>query len=134
MKEFKYLFEDFFIKCFPPCWDGKGKLYDQEEYNAFLTQCRMDHSKLETLKENMNGATLVEHMITNFEILNQFKTVKIRLSTMNYVNCIDLEILIKEMIDYEIPSDSQWKEIVWLGRKKCNIPNSLHVSPNWQVR
>jgi hypothetical protein len=44
------LFEELFIKGIPPFWDGKGKLYDQEEYNALLTQCRMDHSKFETLE------------------------------------------------------------------------------------
>jgi hypothetical protein len=27
--EFKDLFEQLFIKCLPPFWDGKGKLYDQ---------------------------------------------------------------------------------------------------------
>jgi hypothetical protein len=31
---------------------------------------------------------------------------------MSYASCIDLEILIKEMIDYVIPSNLQWKEIV----------------------
>ena len=50
VQEFKDLFEELFIKGFPPFWDGKGKLYDQEEYNALLTQCRMDHSKFETLE------------------------------------------------------------------------------------
>jgi hypothetical protein len=79
VQEFKDLFEELFIKGLPPFWDGKGKLYDQEEYNARLTQCRMDHSKFETLEENLKGATLVEHLITDFEILNQFKAVKIGL-------------------------------------------------------
>jgi hypothetical protein len=41
--------------------------------------------------------------------------------TMSYATCIDLEILIKEMMDYEIPSDPQWKEIVRLGKTKCNV-------------
>jgi hypothetical protein len=31
---------------------------------------------------------------------------------MTYASCIDLEILVKEMMDYDIPSDLQWKEIV----------------------
>jgi hypothetical protein len=70
VQEFKDSFEEFFIKGLPPFWDGKGKLYDHEEYNAHLTQCRMDHSKFETLEENLKGATLVEHLITYFEILN----------------------------------------------------------------
>jgi hypothetical protein len=105
-----------FIKGLPPFWDGKGKLYDREEYNARLTQCRMDNSKFETLEENMKGATLVEHLITYFKIMNQFKGVKHGLPVMSYVSCINLEIPIKEMIDYDIPSDLKWKEIVRLGK------------------
>ena len=46
--------------------------------------------------------------------------MKIRMPTMNYAIFIDLDILIKEMMDYEIPYDLQWKEIVWLGKTKCN--------------
>jgi hypothetical protein len=45
VQEFNDIFEELFIKGLPLFWDGKGKLYDQEEYNALLTQCRMDHSK-----------------------------------------------------------------------------------------
>jgi hypothetical protein len=107
-----------FAKGLPPFWDGKGKLYDQEQYNAHLTQCRMDHSKFETLEENPKGATLVEHLITEFEVMNQFKTINLGLPVMSYASCIDLEILIKEMIDYYIPSDLQWKEIIRLGNTK----------------
>jgi cobalamin biosynthesis Co2+ chelatase CbiK len=84
----------------------------------------MDHSKFETLEKNLKGATLVEHLIRDFEILNQFKALKIGLPVMAYASCIDLEILIKEMTDYDIPSNLQWKEIVWLGRTKCNFPGS----------
>jgi hypothetical protein len=77
MQEVKDLFEELFSKGLPPFWDGKEKLYDQEEYSARLNQCTMDHAKFETLEENMKGATLVEHLITNFEILNQFKAVEL---------------------------------------------------------
>jgi hypothetical protein len=78
----------------------------------------MDHSKFEILEEKLKGTNLGEYLTTNFEILNQFKIVKIRLPTMSYACCIDLKILIKEMMDYEIPSDLQWKEIVRLGKTK----------------
>jgi hypothetical protein len=54
----------------------------------------MDHSKFETLEENLKGVTLVEHLITYFEILNQFKAVKIGLPVMTYASYIDLEIMI----------------------------------------
>jgi hypothetical protein len=99
------LFEELFIKGLPPFWDGKVKLYDQEEYNSLLAQCRMDHFNFEILEENLKGTNVVEYLTTYFEILNQFKTMKIGLSTMNYASCVDLKILIEEMMDYEIPSD-----------------------------
>jgi hypothetical protein len=85
----------------------------------------------------LKGATLVEYLITDFEILNQFKTVKIGLPVMTYASCIDLEILIKEMMDYDIPSDLQWKEIVRLGKTKCSFQeptDNAQVSPKWQIR
>jgi hypothetical protein len=69
-KDFKNLFEELFIKGLPSFWDGKGKLQDQEEYNALLTQSRMDHSKFETTEEGLKGATLVDKLSTDFEILN----------------------------------------------------------------
>jgi hypothetical protein len=103
VQEFKDLFEELFIKGLPPFWDGKGTFYDREEYNARLTQCIMDHSKFETLGENLKGDTLVEHMITGFEIMNQFKVVKLGFLVIPYASCIDLEILIKEMTNYDIP-------------------------------
>ena len=76
------------------------------------------------MEENLKKPSLVEYLAADFEILNQFKTVKTGLPTMSYATCIDLEILIKEMMDYEIPSDSQWKEIVWLGKTKCSFPGT----------
>ena len=95
IQEFKDLFEQLFIKGLPSFWDGKGKLYDLEKYNSLLAQCRMDHSKFEGLEENLKGPSLVEYLTTYFEILNQFKTMKIELPTMTYATCIDFEILIK---------------------------------------
>jgi hypothetical protein len=68
----------------------------------------MDHSKFEAMEESLKGPSLVEYLAADFEILNQFKKVNIGLSTMSYTTCIVLEILIKEMMDYEIPSDSKW--------------------------
>ena len=66
----------------------------------------MDHSKFEAMEESLKGPSLVEYLATDFEILNKFKKVKVGMPTMSYSTCIDLEILIKEMMDYEIPSDS----------------------------
>jgi hypothetical protein len=124
IQKFKDTFEQLIVKGLPPFWDGKGSLYNKEDYNSLLIQCRMDHSKFEAMEESMKGPSLVEYLATDFEILNQFKIVKIDLSIMSYSMCISLDILIKEMMDYEIPSDSQWKEIVRLGKLKYSFPGT----------
>ena len=82
----------------------------------------MDHYRFEALEEGLKGDNLVDKLNTNLEILNLLKMVKLGLPIMSYATCIDLEILMKEMIDYEIPSELQWKEIVKLGKTKCNFP------------
>jgi hypothetical protein len=124
IQEFRDAFEQLFSKGLPSFWDGKGSLYNQEDYHSLLMQCRMDHSRFEDMEESLKGPSLVEHLAMDFEILNKFKTVKVNMPTMSYATCIDLEILIKEMMDYEIPSDLQWKEIVRLGKTKCNVPGA----------
>jgi hypothetical protein len=121
VQDFKDLFEELFIKGLPSFWDGKGKLHEHETYNAFLTQARMDHSRFEDLDEVLMGETMVEMLAIDFEILNKFKIIKLGFIVMLYASCNDLEILIKEMMDYDIPSKLQWKEIVILGKTKCNF-------------
>jgi hypothetical protein len=70
IQEFKDTFEQLFVKGLPPFWDGKGKLYDPEQYNSLLTRCRMDPSKFDSLEERLKGPSLVEYLTTYFEILN----------------------------------------------------------------
>jgi hypothetical protein len=124
IQEFKDAFEQLFAKGIPSFWDGKGSFYNQEDYHTLLMQCRMDHYRFEDMEESLKGPNLVEHLAIDFEILNKFKMVKVNVPTMSYATCIDLEILIKEMMDYEIPSDGQWKELVWLGKTKYNVPET----------
>jgi len=69
----------------------------------------MDHSRFADMEESLKGPSLLEYFSIDFEILNKFKTVKVSMTAMSYATCIDLKILIKEMMDYEIPSDQQWK-------------------------
>jgi hypothetical protein len=124
IQEFKDTFEQLFAKFLSSFWDGKVSLYNQEDYHTLLMQCRMHHSRFEDMEESFKGPSLVEHLDTDFKILNKFKIVKVSVPTMSYATCTNLEILIKEMMDYEIPSDVQWKELMWLGKRKCNVPGT----------
>jgi hypothetical protein len=66
-----------------------------------------------------------------FEIQNIFKmctgvypTFLCFVLSCDSLASIDMDILIKEMMDYNIPSDSQWKEIMRLGMTKCSFPGT----------
>ena len=82
----------------------------------------MDNSKFEDLKRGLDGRLLVERLSKDFEILIQFKEIKIGLPSISYTPSIDLEVLIKKMLDYEFASQSQWKEVYRLGNTKINFP------------
>ena len=67
----------------------------------------MDHLKFEDLENDLDGRTIVNKLIDDFEILSQFSTIKAQLPPISYASCIDLEVLIKEIMDYHIPTEKQ---------------------------
>ena len=84
-------------------------MISQEHYLTLLTQARIDHSKFEGLKKGLDGRSLVQRLSDDFEILIQFREIKIGLPPISYTSFIELEVLIKEMLDYEVLSQNQWK-------------------------
>jgi FtsZ-binding cell division protein ZapB len=122
VQSFKDLFSQLFKRGLPSFWNNNGKMVSQEKYNVLLTQARMDHSKFEDLEKGLKGNTIVDKLTNDFEILSQFRTIKSCLPPISYASCIELEVLIKEMVDYDIPSESQWKEVERLGRSKYKFP------------
>ena len=59
----------------------------------------MDHSIFEYLENELDGRTIVNNLTDDFEILSQFRIIKAQLPPICYALCIDLEALIKEMMD-----------------------------------
>ena len=105
---FKYLFDDG-LPCF---WDDKGRLFSQEQYHSLLVHNRMDHSKFEDLVKGLTGKVIVEKLTEDFEILDKFLIIKKGLLAVSYEAYVDLEVSIKEMIEYDTPNMEQWK-VMW---------------------
>lgn len=118
VQSFKSLFGKLFQKALPSFWDYNGQLCSQEQYQVLLTQAHMDHSKFQDLRKGLNGNAPMEKLTDEFEILTQFKEMKAWIPPISYASFIELEVLIKDMVDYDIPSQNQWKEIYKLRNTK----------------
>lgn len=81
----------------------------------------MDHSKFEDLKIWLDGNVVVDKLTEDFEILSEFREIKTGLPPISYKSCIELEVLIKEMMDYDIPSQVWWKEVERLGKMEYKL-------------
>ena len=78
----------------------------------------MDHSKFDDLVKGLTGKVIVDKLTEDFEILQKFLIVRGGLPTMSYETYMDLEVSIREMIEYDIPSAEQWRAMERFGKTK----------------
>ena len=83
----------------------------------------MDHSKFEYLVKGLIGKIIVEKLTKEFEILEKVLIIKKGLLVVSYEAYVDLEVSIREMIEYDTPNAEQWK-IVEKFRKTRYILHS----------
>ena len=76
----------------------------------------MDHSKFDDLVKGLTGKVIVDKLTKDFEILQKFLIVRGGLTTMSYETYMDLEVSIREMIEYDIPSAEQWRAMERFGK------------------
>ena len=118
IRDFKLAFKDLFEEGLPTFWDDEGILFSQEHYHSLLVQSHMDHSKFDDLVKGMTGKVIVDKLTEDFEILQKFLIVRGGLPTMSYETYMDLEVSIQEMIEYDIPSAEQWRDVEIFGKTK----------------
>ena len=104
VKDFKMTFQKLFDDGLSSFWDDEGRLFSQEQYHSLLVHNRMDHSKFEDLVKGLTGKVIVEKLTKYFELLDQFLDSKKGLPTVSYESYVDLEVLIREMTEYDIPN------------------------------
>ena len=109
VKDFKAAFQILFDGGLPSFWDDEGRLFSQEQYHSLLAHNRMDHSKFEDLVKGLTGKVIVEKLTEDFELLDQFLVTKKGLPAVSYESYVDLEVSIREMMEYDVPNLEQWK-------------------------
>ena len=110
-----------FQKGLPSFWDNYNKLIPQQDYQAMLIQARMDASNFDDLDNILTGIIIINKFSNDFEILDIFKVLIHNIPPLSYASCIELEVLLKEMSDYVVPTDDQWKQVERLGRSKYKL-------------
>ena len=78
----------------------------------------MDHSKFDDLVKGLTGKVIVDKLKEDFEILQKFLIIRGGFPTMSYEAYMELEVSIREMIEYDIPSAEQWTAIGRFGKTK----------------
>ena len=80
----------------------------------------MDHVIFQDMEKGIKGEVIIDKLNDDFHVLNQFKLIKSTLPPISYVSCVELELLSREMMDYEIPSRNFWIEIERFSNLKCS--------------
>lgn len=122
--QMKNIFQPLFKINLPTFWNSLDKLIPATEYQPALLASRMDSSKLNELPGSLSGPTIVDRLSDDFIILHQFRNLREFMPPMSYTQCIELQILLKEMLDNEMLTDEQWKQVERLGQMKYNIAGS----------
>ena len=79
----------------------------------------MDHVKFQNMEKGLKGEVIINKLNDDFHVLNQFHLNKSTLPPISYVSSIELELLSRQMMDYEIPSRIFWTEIERFSNLKC---------------
>ena len=82
-----------------------------------LVRSRMDHSKFEDLTKGMTRKVIIEKLTNDFEIFDLLLITQSNLPPISYTIYVELEVSIKEMMDYNILNQEKWKV---MGKFKIN--------------
>ena len=80
----------------------------KEKYDSLLKAIRIDHAKFQDMEKEMKGEVIIEKLKYDFHVLNQLQVIKLTFPPLSYVACVEIDILSREMMDYEIPSKVFW--------------------------
>ena len=64
------------------------------------------------MENNFKGENIVDKLSDDFNVLGQLQEVKVSLPSISYVECIDLEISVREMQLYDVPSKEKVNKLI----------------------
>ena len=72
--------------------DEDGKLISQSDYQALLVKSRVDHRKFEDMTQSLTRKVIIDKLVVDFEILDLFRMIGVKLTSISYVDHVDLRV------------------------------------------
>ena len=69
----------------------------------------------------MIGKVIIKKLTNDFNIFDGFLITQINLPPISYTQYMELEVSIKEMINYDIPNHEEWKSVEKFIKKKYKL-------------
>lgn len=83
-----------------------------------MAQQRVNHDKFQELEGTLKGEDILNKLEDDFDVLSQLKYIRRNLPSISFSNCVELEVLAREMQAYNVPSKAQWMEIEKFSKLK----------------
>ena len=93
-------------------------MFNKEDYDNILAQQRVNHDKFQEMEGTLKGEDILNKLEDDFDILSQLKYIRRSLPPISFSNCVELELLAREMQVYNVPSKAQWMDIYKLSKLK----------------
>jgi len=109
---FRQIFQLLFQRGFPNFRDAEGKLIFEDQYKELLIKVRSDHAKFDDLEKGLKGEVVLSKLREDFEINTLFKSIKFNLSAIAHGPLVELDVMVEEMMNVEVPLDVIWKKFL----------------------
>ena len=100
-----------FDKGLPTFWYNNDSLFKKEYYDNHLAQQRVNHDKFQDMEGTLKGEDILNKLEDDYDILSQLNHIRKSLPPISFSNCMELEVLAREIQAYNVPSKAQWMEI-----------------------
>ena len=86
-------------------------MINKEDYDNLLAQQRANYDKFQELEGTLKGEDILNNLEDDFDILSQLKYIRRNIPSISFSSCVEMEVLVREMQAYNVPSKAQWMEI-----------------------
>ena len=75
------------------------------------------------MEGNLKGEEIIDKLGEDFSIMYQFQIIKKALPPISFSSCVELEVLQRELRNFEFPIQKQWNEVGKFGKMKYIVYN-----------